>query len=272
MNFIYKPASITINNININISVANDVADYLAYRVIIIDMGKTVLITGGAGGWGEYIALALSGRGWRVVLNYRTSEAIALSLSERIPGLLLCKADVGELSQVISMERFLREKVGELNAVVNNAGVSKDNLLLKTSEADWDETMRVNLKGPFNIIKTFAPLLEESGGGHILNVSSYSGLKGKEGQPAYSASKSALLGLTVSAARELADMNIRVNAILPGFMPVGLGQRSEKAMAEAKGKSLLGELSDPKEAAIFLSEVLELKNVTGQVFSIDSRI
>jgi len=112
----------------------------------------------------------------------------------------------------------------------------------------------------------------ESGGGHIINISSISGLRGRSGQAAYGASKAALLGLTVSAARELSEYNIMVNAVLPGYMPTDMGGASPDAMEEARRRSLLGRLSEPKEAAALAAWLVETETITGQVFTIDSRI
>jgi len=129
-----------------------------------------------------------------------------------------------------------------------------------------------NLRGCFNVIKTAAPLLIKSGGGHIVNISSYSGLKGNSGQAAYSASKAAVIGLTHAAAVELSGYNIKVNALLPGYMPTGMGVGSSAALEEARERSILKKLSSPVEAAEFVATLLKTENVTGQVFSLDSRI
>jgi 3-oxoacyl-[acyl-carrier protein] reductase len=156
--------------------------------------------------------------------------------------------------------------------VINNAGITKDALLLRQSEEDWDSIIRTNLKGCFNIIKTMAPIMVKSGGGHIVNISSRSGVRGKAGQAAYSASKAALLGLTFTSAAELAADNIRVNAVLPGYMMTDMGVKAGKAAAEAKGESVLKKLSGAAEIAGLIVSLLKTENVTGQVFSLDSRI
>lgn len=231
-----------------------------------------ILVTGAARGLGREIAIALSRAGHRVVLNYHRSGKKALELAKSLNGAIAVKADVGDLRQVMAMEKALREGWGRLDALINNAGIAKDSLLIKTTEEDWDSVIRTNLTGCFNTIRTFAPLMAESGGGHIINISSYSGLKGKEGQAAYSASKSALLGLTVSTARELAEFNIRVNAVLPGYMPTEMGMQAKEAMEKAREMSVLGRLSEPKEVAGFISYLITTEGITGQVFSLDSRI
>jgi NAD(P)-dependent dehydrogenase (short-subunit alcohol dehydrogenase family) len=112
----------------------------------------------------------------------------------------------------------------------------------------------------------------ESGGGHIINISSYSGLKGKAGQAAYSASKAALFGLTMSAAKELSEYNIRVNAILPGYMMTEMGTGARKASEKAKNDSILKILSQPAEVADFILHLVKTENISGQIFNLDSRI
>lgn len=176
------------------------------------------------------------------------------------------------MEEVLAMTEKILDRFGRLDVVINNAGTTKDNLLLRQSEEEWDETIRTNLTGCFNTIKAMAPAMIRSGGGHIVNISSYSGVKGKQGQPAYSASKAALLGLTRSAALELAGYNIRVNAILPGYMPTAMGAAAGKAAESAREMSLLKGLSDPAEVSRFIVYLLQTGGITGQIFSLDSRI
>jgi 3-oxoacyl-[acyl-carrier protein] reductase len=131
--------------------------------------------------------------------------------------------------------------------------------------------IETNLTGSFNVIRALSPLMVQSGGGHIVNISSRSGLSGKAGQAAYSAAKAAVLGLTRTAAAELATDNIRVNAVLPGYLMTEMGKAAEKASHAAKEASLLKRLSDPQEVAGFIAFLVSTEGVTGQVFSIDSR-
>ena len=131
--------------------------------------------------------------------------------------------------------------------------------------------MEVNLKGCFNTVKAFAPLMMKSGGGHMINISSYSGARGKAGQAAYSASKAALIGLTYTLAKELSEYKIKVNAVLPGYMPTEMGSKASEAMKKAKEESITGSLSDPKKVAEFIAYLITTENITGQVFCLDSR-
>lgn len=231
------------------------------------------LVTGASRGLGKQIALALSKSRYSIVINYLTSEKKAVKLLEEMSGdSLVIKADVRDLKQVQEMADQIKDKLGRLDVIINNAGITKDNLLLKQTEEEWDEIISTNLKGCFNIIKTMTPIMIKSGGGQIINVSSYSGIKGNAGQTAYSASKAALLGLTFTASCELAEYNIKVNALLPGYMVTDMGMKAHKAMEMAKENSVIKKLSNPEDVAEFIVYLLKTENITGQVFSLDSRI
>ncbi|MEW6108611.1 MAG: SDR family NAD(P)-dependent oxidoreductase [Nitrospirota bacterium] len=231
------------------------------------------LVTGASRGLGKQIALTLAGRGYSVVVNYLSSRQEAEGLAREIGGgSIAVRTDVSVQEEVFDMSGKIEEIFGRLDVIINNAGIAKDNLLLKQTEPEWDEIIGTNLKGCFNIIKIMSPVMIKSGGGHIINISSYSGLKGKAGQTAYSASKAAILGLTYTAAHELSEYNIRVNAVLPGYMMTDMGTRAHKAMERAKESSITRKLSDPEEVAGFILYLLKTKNISGQVFSLDSRI
>lgn len=244
-----------------------------AYCLLYYISMSVAVVTGAARGLGREIALALARLGYRVAVNYQSSKAGAEALIQKTGAAALAvKADVGDLEQVRDMADTVYKKWGRVDALINNAGIARDGLLVKYKEADWDEVLRVNLKGCFNTIRAFAPLIIQSGGGHIINISSSSGIKGKAGQAAYAAAKGALIGLTYTMAKELGEYNIRVNAILPGYMPTAMGSEAEKAMREAMGESVLRRLSDPPETAAFISNFIATANITGQVFRLDSRI
>ncbi|PKL47949.1 MAG: beta-ketoacyl-ACP reductase [Nitrospira bacterium HGW-Nitrospira-1] len=235
------------------------------------------LITGASRGLGKQTALALSAHGYSVAVNYVSSHKEAANLVKTLlktmgNSSIAFKADVGDITQVRAMAEEIQKTFGKLDVIINNAGITKDNLLLKQTEDEWDSIIRTNLKGCFNIISALSPLMIQSGGGNIINISSYSGMKGKAGQSAYSASKAAILGLTVSAAQELSRYNIRVNAILPGYMMTEMGLKAQKAAEKAKDESILKKLSEPKDAADFIVYLATTKNISGQVFSLDSRI
>ena len=234
---------------------------------------RVAVITGASRGLGKEIALTLGRNGYKVAVNYLTSEIMARKVADEISkNVFLIKADVGDIRQVEEMADAVYKKWGRVDVLINNAGITKDSLMIKLKGEEWDEVLRVNLKGCFNTIRMFSHVMIKSGGGHIINISSYSGFKGRAGQAAYSASKAAILGLTYTAARELAEYNIRVNALLPGYMQTPMGITSKKAMERARAESIIGGLSNIGEAADFVLYLLRTKNITGQVFCLDSRI
>jgi len=234
---------------------------------------KVAVVTGASRGLGREIAFTLSRAGYHVAVNYHLSkkEADEVVRNMSLPSMAI-KADVGNLREVGQMAREVYEKWGKVDLLINNAGIAKDGLVIRYEESDWDEVVRVNLKGCFNTVKSFVPFMISSGGGHIIHISSYSGLRGKAGQAAYSASKASLIGLTVTLAKELAEYNIRVNALLPGYMPTEMGRNAKEAMKKAAEESILGTLSNPEAVSWFIAFLANTSFVTGQVFSLDSRI
>jgi 3-oxoacyl-[acyl-carrier protein] reductase len=234
-------------------------------------MRKVALVTGASRGLGAHVARALAGAGYRVAVNYRRDEEAARRVAAELPEGLSIRGDVGSAAEVSGMAGLLEERWGRLDVLVNNAGIVRDALLLALGEEDWDQVMRTNLAGCFHTTKLLSPLMALSGGGHVVNVSSRAAFRGGAGQAAYSASKAALLGLTASAARELAGDNIRVNAVLPGYMATDMGRSRPGAVKRARKESLLGRLADPGEAASFVAWLAGTEGITGQVFSLDSR-
>ncbi len=233
---------------------------------------RVVMISGAAGGLGSRLAEGLDSKGYRVILHYFRAEMEA----RRLEGMLkndpyLLRGDIRSFEDVQRMAETLDRDVGKLHVLVNNAAITRDVLLLKYPESDWDDVIGTNLKGVFNSIRNLAPIMIKSGGGHIVNMSSSSGLKGKEGQAAYSASKAALLGLTSSLAREFSEYNINVNAVIPGYLPLGMGLESPKAMEAARRASIRGSLSEPDDVVDFIAYLVGTRGITGQVFSLESR-
>jgi len=231
------------------------------------------LVIGGSGGLGREITLTLLKNNCQVISTYHSGDGKFIDSSGSCKKkVMVLKMDLRKKEEVKEMINFVELQFGRLNYVVNTAGVTRDNLLPRYREKDWDEVISVNLTGCFHIINNTIPLLIKGRGGHILIISSISGVKGREGQVAYSAAKGGLLGLTLSAARELAHLNIRVNAVLPGYMKTKMGEENLSALKGAQNKSLLNCLSSPSEVASFIYRLLKTERVTGQVFSLDSRI
>lgn len=234
---------------------------------------KVALVTGATGGLGREIVRRLAGHGFSVAVHYRTAAETAAALALELgKDSMPVRAELGSSREVRAMAYEVERKYGRLDAVVNNAGITADSLLVRQTEADWDRLIAVNLTGCFHVMQAAVPLMIRSGGGQVVNVSSYSGVKGKAGQAAYSASKAALLGLTLSAAAEFGRDNVRVNAVLPGYMPTALGSAAGMAMERARQESLLKRLSDPGESAEFIAWLASAGAISGQVFSLDSRI
>jgi len=231
------------------------------------------LITGSSRGLGKAIALAFGKRGHRVVINYKNKKNEAEDVASQIEESMTLKADVRNFNEVKSLVDQVIKRWGRIDLLVNNAGITKEALLLKTSEYDFDEVMDTNLKGAFNFMRAVAPHMVKQKSGHIMNISSIAGMKGKAGLSAYSASKSGLIGLTISTAKELSEYNIMVNAVLPGYMLTDMGLTSnEKAKELALQDSLVKSFSDPNNVAEFICYLSETKGITGQVFNLDSRI
>lgn len=235
---------------------------------------KAALVTGGSRGLGAQAVLGLSALGYRVAINYLSSKEPALQVAREAtgPDIMLLRGDVSSDHDARWMAHAVGRAWGRLDLLVNNAGISRDSLLLKATGADWDEHMKINFTGTLNMMRSMARLMRVSGGGHMVNISSRSGMKGKAGQAAYSASKAAVLGLTLTAAREFSRWGIRVNAVAPGYTPTDMGQAAKGAMDMAREQSLLGTLSDPADLVTFIQWLAGTSTVTGQVFNIDSRI
>lgn len=239
-----------------------------------MDIPKVALVTGGSRGLGAEAVLALSASGYRVAFCYLNSSEEAAGVLSRAsgPDAFMFSADVSSSEDAYLTARMLRRAWGRLDILVNNAGISRDALIQRTTGDDWEAHMSVNLGGAFNMTRALTGLMAESGGGHIINVSSRSGLRGKAGQAAYSASKAALIGFSLSSAKEFAREGIRVNAVLPGYMPTDMGRSSPAAMEKARAEGLTGNLGKTSDLVSFIAWLSSTSSVTGQVFSIDSRI
>lgn len=231
------------------------------------------LVTGSSRGLGRSIALAFGKRGHRVVIHYKDKSNEANEVASQIRESMSLRADVRDFREVKSLVDNIVKNWGRIDVLVNNAGITKEMLMLRTSERDFDELIKVNLTGPFNFIRAAAPFMAKHSITHIINISSIAGVNGKAGLSAYSASKAGLIGLTKNAALELSEYNIMVNAILPGYMLTDMGTASgHKAREKALNDSLVKEFSNPDNVADFACYLAGTKGITGQVFNLDSRI
>lgn len=233
---------------------------------------KTVIVTGSSRGIGKAIAVAFAKTGANIVLNGR--KPIPTDVVEEIQAYgAKVHTILGDMSDFESAKRLIeetKEVFGSVDVLVNNAGITNDMLLMRMSEEDFDQTIAVNLKGTFNTIRHATKVMLKQKSGTIINLSSVVGLVGNVGQANYAASKAGVIGLTKSAARELAARGITVNAIAPGFIETEMTDvLSEKMKEQAVGQIPLkrfGQVEDVARAAVFLSEN---NYITGQVINID---
>lgn len=183
---------------------------------------KVAIVTGGASGIGYFISLTLAKYGASVVINYNSSADKANQLVKEINSFggnaLAVQADVSKLKDAEKLVNVTLETFGTINILVNNAGITADNLILRMTEEQFDSVINTNLKGVWNMIKSSSKTLLKSGYGRIINISSVSGILGNAGQSNYSAAKAGILGLTKAVAKEFASRGVTVNAVAPGFI------------------------------------------------------
>ncbi len=238
--------------------------------------GKIAVVTGASRGIGKAIALKLASLGASVVVNYNGSEERALQVKAEIEE-QGTKASVYQcdVSDFESCETFIQDVIkeyGRIDILVNNAGITKDGLLMKISEEDFDKVLDTNLKGTFNTVRFVSRQMLKQKSGRIINMSSVVGVSGNAGQANYAASKAGVIGLTKSAARELASRGITVNAIAPGFIETDMTEvLSDKVKEACVGQIPLGKFGMPEDVAnlaAFLASN-EAGYITGQVIHVD---
>ena len=238
--------------------------------------GKIAVVTGAARGIGRAIALALAEEGAEVVINYHHSEERSLAVKEEIEArggkAAVMQCDVSDYE---SCERFVSavaEMCGRIDIWVNNAGITKDQLLMRMSEEAFDEVIETNLKGTFQCMRFVSRVMVKQRCGRIINLSSVVGIAGNAGQVNYAASKAGVIGMTKSAAKELAGRGITVNAVAPGFIETEMTSiLSEKVQEQAKNQIPLGHFGTPEDVAsavVFLASE-QAKYITGQVLQVD---
>lgn len=223
---------------------------------------KCAFITGASRGLGHSIAEELQNE-YRLALGY-------LRNPPSLDAELLIRGDVSLSATMRSAAVEIEENFGRLDLLVANAAISRDRSLLKTSDADFDETIAVNVSGVFNALRSFAPLLARSNGSVVV-IGSIIGRRGAAGSVSYAASKAALIGLALTAAREFAP-DVNLNVVIPGYMDTDMGMASEAGMIQAKMDHLGGVLTPVEEAAEVVADVARLKTVTGQIFTADGRL
>src|SRR3954463_3253930 len=217
-------------------------------------IGKTALVTGASRGIGREIALELARQGVDVVVNYAGSEAKAREVVEEIKGLgreaIAIQCDVSNSESVTDMVKETVDHFGKIDILVNNAGITRDNLLMRMKENEWDDVININLKGVFLCTKAVTRQMMKKKSGRIINIVSIVGVSGNAGQANYVAAKAGVIGLTKSAAKELASRGITVNAIAPGFISTDMtGELPEDVQKAMLDQIPLARFGDPKDIA-----------------------
>lgn len=236
---------------------------------------KVAVVTGAGRGIGKAIAVRLAGEGAQVACCGRTLANVEATVAAIAAAGGQAKAyavDVADSAQVTTTCEQVLKDFSRVDVLVNNAGVTRDQLLLRITEADWDTVLDTNLKGAFLFTKVISRAMLKQRSGRIVNISSISGLTGNAGQSNYAASKAGLIGFTKSVARELASRSITVNAVAPGFittdMTAVLGAAVQEKLKTQIALGRLGEPDDIANAVLFLASDLAAY-VTGQVITVD---
>ena len=237
---------------------------------------KTAVVTGAGRGIGQEIARALAAEGAKVAVVSRSESSCGKAAEEinaEFPGSAKAYAvDVADHAAVQELAKKIGEDFGSVNILVNNAGVTRDGLLMRMKEEDWDTVLDTNLKGAFNTVKAFMRVLMKAEDARIINIASVIGLIGNAGQTNYSASKAGLIGFTKAVARELAGRQVTCNAIAPGFITTDMTDELPENVKEAViGKIPLasfGNTKDIAEAVTFLASPAA-RYITGQVLAVD---
>lgn len=239
-------------------------------------MGRTAIVTGASRGIGRAICLELARSGCNIAFNYSRSAEAAAQLVSDIKSMgrtaQAYHADVRSLDAAEAMVREVKEKFGRVDYLINNAGITRDQLVLRMSETEWDEVIDTNLKGAFCFSKAVVRPMMRARFGSILNITSISGLVGMPGQANYSASKAGLIGFTKALAKETAGRNVTVNALALGFVSTDMTQSIPQDFRDTLLKNIpLGRFGTVEEvgkiAAFLLSD--DARYITGQVIHVD---
>lgn len=239
-------------------------------------MSKSALVTGASRGIGRSIALQLAEEGYNVAVNYAgnkdKAEAVVAEIKDKGVEAFAIQADVANPDEVKDMIQEVVKQFGSLDALVNNAGITRDNLLMRMKEQEWDDVINTNLKGVFNCIQKATRQMMKQRSGAIINLSSVVGAVGNPGQANYVATKAGVIGLTKTAARELASRNITVNAVAPGFivsdMTDALNDDLKDQMKSQIPLGRFGEDTDIANTVAFLASD-KAKYITGQTIHVN---
>jgi len=236
--------------------------------------GKVALVTGSGRGIGKAIALKLAESGATVITNgvSDAAEATAREIQSRGGQSLFIKADVSVSSEVKTLIETVVAKYGKIEILVNNAGITRDQLTLRMTDEEWDTVLNTNLKSVFLCTRAVLKYMLKQRWGRIVNVSSIAGVVGNPGQANYAAAKAGIIGITLTVSKEMASRQITVNAVAPGFIETDMTQKlTEKTRAEITGRipaGYIGQPQDVAEAVAFLASE-EARYITGQVLCVD---
>ena len=237
---------------------------------------KTVFVTGGSRGIGKEVALEFAENGYNVVINYVSSKTNVEELKSEFESkgvkTLIMQADVTDKEAIDEVVKKAIEEFGSIDVLVNNAGITRDNLLMRMSEEEFDKVIEINLKGTYIVTKAVTKYMMKKRKGSIINLSSVVGVAGNAGQCNYSASKAGIIGFTKSVAKELASRNIRSNAVAPGFIETDMtAVLSDEVKESIHNQIPLKRMGTAKEVAnlIYFLGSEESSYITGQVINVD---
>ena len=237
---------------------------------------KAALVTGASRGIGRAVAIALAKKGYAVAVNYAGSQKAAEDVKAAIEAeggrAIVIQGDVSKAEDVEKVFAAVKAEFGRLDVLVNNAGITRDSLLIRMKEENWDAVIDTDLKSGFLAIKAAAPIMMKQRKGAIINIASVVGITGNVGQINYSAAKAGVIGMTKTAAKELAARGIRVNAVAPGFIETSMTdvipEKIREDMIHSVPLGRMGQAEDVANAVCFLASE-EASYITGQVLKVD---